>query len=149
MARERRGNYRTEATGSVSSEKEIDSGAKYSLVNIPKSSISDTQEVNKVLLGECMVQEDVKMYSQFPDYDDFRRFDFPNGTDLTAISKRIGGVISKPSWLTLKHHLFSMHIPKKLVKSVREIPIRDKKGEFKEARLFRIVAKISISRNPR
>ena len=63
-------------------------------------------------------------------------------------SKRICEGFSKPPWPTLKHHQFSCHIPKKLYKSLREIRTQDKKGEFNQERLFRAVAKISISRTP-
>ena len=101
-----------------------------------KYNISDTQKVNKVLIDEFNVQWCVKIYSPLPDYSDFRGFDFPNGADLTAISKRICEGFAKPSWLALKHHLLSMYVAKKLFKSLREISIRDKQDEFKQERLL-------------
>ena len=61
-----------------------------------KSSIGHTREVNHVLLDKFKIQGEVKMYSQLPDYDDFRRFYLPNETDLTAISGRIYEGFAKP-----------------------------------------------------
>ena len=52
----------------------------------------------------------------------------------------------KPPWPTLKHHLFRAFIPRKLFRSLRDLRVRDKNGEFKQERLFRRVAKIPISR---
>ena len=59
------------------------------------------------------------MYTQLPDNDYFRGFDFPNG-DLTAISRRIYEGFAIPPWLTSKHHIISMRVPKKLPKRLRE-----------------------------
>ena len=69
--------------------KEIGSGRKYSFANMLKSSLEDTREVNQVLLVEFTIQEDVKMYIQSPDYDDFLDSDLSSEADLTSISKRI------------------------------------------------------------
>ena len=76
------------------------------------------------------------MYIQLPGCDYFLRFDLPNGTDLAAISKRIYGGVAKPSWLTLKHQLFIMHMSGKLLKAIIEICLNDKKDEFKYVGLF-------------
>ena len=85
-----------------------------------------------MLLFEVKIQEDIKMYSQLPDYDDFRGFGLAKEAGLAAISKRIYEGSANPSWLTLKNHLLSIHIPQTLFKSLREIPIRKKKDEFKK-----------------
>ena len=63
----------------------MDSGRKYSFVNMLKSSIGGPLEVNNALLDECEIQEDVKIYSQLPDSDDFRGFELSGETDLGAI----------------------------------------------------------------
>ena len=52
---------------------------------------------------------------------------------------------AEPSWLTLKRHLLATHRPRRLVKSIRDISLNDRKDEFKQARLFQTVAKIPIS----
>ena len=93
-----------------------------------------------------MIQEDVEMYIQLPDYDDFRRFDLPIEADLTAISKRVYGGLPGTSWLNLKNHLLITHTPKKLFKSLRETRTQDKKGGIRRERLFRRVDKIPTSR---
>ena len=111
-----------------------------------KSGIGYIREVNRELLGDFKIQEDVKMYMQLPDYDDLRGLDLPGETDLTGISKRIYGGFGKPSWLTLKRHLFRPHIQTQLFKAISEICIQDKKAEFKKERLFRRVSKIHLSR---
>ena len=86
------------------------------------------------------------MYSQLPDYADFRGFDLSIATDLAVISKRICEWFAKPSRLTLKHHLFSTHMPKKSPKSIRAISLNDSECEFKQEMLRRGVAKIPISK---
>ena len=40
-----------------------------------KSSLYNSKEVNRARLVEFKMQGDVKMYSQWPGYDDFRGFD--------------------------------------------------------------------------
>ena len=64
------------------------------------------------------------MYSQLRDYDECHGFGLSGETDLTAISYRIYERFSKPSWLTLKHHLFAMRIPNKLFRDLRETHTR-------------------------
>ena len=49
----------------------MDSGGKYSFVNMTKSSIGNPQEVDQALLDEFWIQEDVRIYRQLPGYDDF------------------------------------------------------------------------------
>ena len=52
----------------------MDLGVKYPFVNMSMSSLGDSREVYKALIDEFKIQEDVKMYSQSPDYGDFRGF---------------------------------------------------------------------------
>ena len=66
----------------------------------------DPREVNRPLLDEFNIQEDVIMYIRLPDYDDLRGFDLPNVTDLEAISKRICVWLAKPPWLTSKNAIY-------------------------------------------
>ena len=47
--------------------------------------------VNRVLLDEFTIRDDVKMYSRLLDYDDLRGIGLSGETDLTAIAKRIYG----------------------------------------------------------
>ena len=45
----------------------------------------------------------------------------------------------------MKHHLFAAKIPKKLFKKIKELGDNDKKDEFKQERMFGMVAKILIA----
>ena len=40
-----------------------------------RSNLGESKEANAVLRSEFSQQEDVKLYSQLPDYDDFRGYD--------------------------------------------------------------------------
>ena len=53
----------------------IDLSGKYSFANMLRSNLEESNEVNAVLRSEFSQQEDVKLYSQLPDYDDFRGYD--------------------------------------------------------------------------
>merc|ERR1712112_684983 len=55
-------------------EVEIDLGGKYSFANMLRSNLEESNEVNAVLRSEFSQQEDVKLYSQLPDYDVFRGY---------------------------------------------------------------------------
>ena len=74
----------------------------------------------------------LKMLSRLPGCYDFRGCDLSIGSDLALSSDRIYEGFAKPSWVTIKRHLFRTHIPKKSLKDVREIPPIDKKYEFKK-----------------
>ena len=88
------------------------------------------------------------MYTQVPDYDDFRGFYMPSETDLAVIPKRVSEGSAKPSWLPLKHHLFATHMPKRSFKAIGEIYLNDKTDGLKRERLFQRAAKIPISKTP-
>ena len=79
-----------------------------------RSRLGDDPEVNQVLADEFKIQDDVKMYSQLPGYDDFQRLDIANGCDFAATQEIIYGCFYKPSWQTLKHHLLNGNITEKL-----------------------------------
>ena len=94
-------------------EQEIDSGGKFPPSDMMRSGIGDTAEMKQVLLVEFKTQLDVKMYSQFSDYGDYRGCDFPGSPDLSAIPKRRYEGLANKSRPALKHHLFSdIIIPK-------------------------------------
>ena len=56
-------------------EAKIDLRGKYSFANMIRSNLEESNEANAVLMSEFPQQEDVKLYSQLPDYDDFRGYD--------------------------------------------------------------------------
>ena len=92
------------------------------------------RDVNLVLLGEFMIREDVKMYNRLPVYAYCLRFDLSNEIELSAISSRLSEGFAKPSWITLKHHLFNTHIPKNLFNAIRKLFANDKEDEFNQER---------------
>ena len=51
----------------------------------------------------------------------------------------------KPPCQTLKDHLFAVKIPKKLFKKIKELAGSDKKGDFKQERMFGRVEEIPIA----
>ena len=93
-------------------------------------SLRGPQDAGHALLDECKIQEDVEMYTQLPDYDDFRRFDLPRGNDLTVIAYRIYGGFAKQPWLTPRHHLFSMDMPNQLFRSIRGVSSGVRKADL-------------------
>ena len=62
-------------------------GAKCSFANMPNAIVGDPSEVNQLLIDEFKIQEDVKMYTQLADCDDFHRFDVSNAMNLSSILK--------------------------------------------------------------
>ena len=65
--------------------------------------------------------------------------------ELSATSQRISAGFAKPSWLTLKRHLFNMHVPKELFKAIHGAATNDTENEFKHEGLSQRAAKIHIS----
>ena len=93
----------------------IDLGGKYSFANMLRSNLEESNEVNAVLRSEFSQQEDVKLYSQLPDYDDFRGYNSGVDGRLEEIANRIFANSHEPSWQkTLKHYLFTAKVPQKL-----------------------------------
>ena len=70
-----------------------------------KSSLGESNEANAVLRNEFPQQEDVKLYSQLPDYDEFRGYDLGIDEQLEKATALIFANIHKPSWQALKHSL--------------------------------------------
>ena len=78
-----------------------------------KSILGNTKEVRQVVLENFKHQEDVKLYGQLPDYDDFQGYDLGKEDILRQIALGIYSNFHMPSWETMKHHLFTVKIPKK------------------------------------
>ena len=73
---------------------------------------------------------------------------FEWGGALTQAGRQIYANFHKPSWLTLKRHLFSAIIPNKLFREIDAIAENDKKDDSKQERMFSGVAKIPIANTP-
>ena len=78
-------------------EVKIDLGGKYSFANMLRSNLEESNEANAVLRSEFSQQEDVKLYSQLPDYDDFRGYYLDIDDQLEEIANRIFANSHKPS----------------------------------------------------
>ena len=94
-------------------------GTEYSFPKKVRASLESYTEANQSLLAEFEIQEDVEMYRKLHEYDYFHGLNLPNEMELSAISKRISTVFPNQSRITLKHHLFNAHVPKKLFKARR------------------------------
>ena len=55
---------------------------------------------------------------------------------------------AKASWLTPKHHLFNMNIPKKLINAIGEHVANDKRDEYKQGILRQRVLKYLLRKPP-
>ena len=76
---------------------EIDLGGKFAKQNMLKSRLGVTKEANSVFLEEFKKQEDVKLYSQLPDYDDFQCYVLGADDILLQVALRIYANFHKPS----------------------------------------------------
>ena len=103
----------------------MDLGGKYSFANMLRSNLEESNEVNAVLRSEFPQQEDVKLYSQLPDYDDFRGYDLGIDEQLELAATLIYANFHKPSWQTLKHHLFTAKVPQKLFRKIKFLAEND------------------------
>ena len=95
-----------------------------------KSSLVNTKEAHLVVLDDSEQQGDVKLYVQLHGYDDFRRYDLGQEDISRQVAQRIYANFHKPYWETLKLHLFSVGIPKKLFREIKSIGGNGKKGRF-------------------
>ena len=78
-----------------------------------------------VVLAENFIQQgDFKMHIQLPGYDDFQCYDLGIDTILSQIAQKIYTDFHKPSWQTLRRHLFMAQIPKKLFRESSEILLK-------------------------
>ena len=80
-----------------------------------------------VLVNDFKRHGDLKMYSQLPDYDGFQCYDLGVGGILSQVAHKIYANFHKPSCQTLKHHLFTAEIHKKLPKALNDVSENDKR----------------------
>ena len=78
-------------------EVELDLSGEFSRKEMLKSSLGSTKESHLAGLDDFKQQGDVKLYSQLPDYDDFRGYDLGIDKQLEEIAKRIFVNLHKPS----------------------------------------------------
>ena len=81
------------------------------------------KEANRALLDDFKIQGDVKNHRPSTLLREFSGLRFTQWGFLAAFSKSIYGGArgeTKPSRRTLRHHLFKMHIPRELSKSIIE-----------------------------
>ena len=86
------------------------------------------------------------MHSRLHDYDNCQGFDISNEMELAGIPNGIFTGPPKSSCVTLKRNLLNAHAPRRLRKAIWENAMVDKKDEFKQSALFRIVSKIHTSK---
>ena len=72
-----------------------------------RASLKGGNEARVVSANDSKQREDLKMYSQLPDYDDFQGYDLWKEDISRQVVQRIYANFHKPSWRTLKRHLFS------------------------------------------
>ena len=70
-------------------EVELDSSREFAMQNISRSSLGNTKEAHLVVLDDFEQKEDVKLYSQLPDYDDFRGYDLSADEQLERAASPI------------------------------------------------------------
>ena len=110
-----------------------------------RSNLEESNEANAVLRSEFSQQEDVKLYSQLPDYDDFRGYDLGIDEQLERAATLI-----LLTFINLPGELRSIIFPRQrcrgeLLRNLRFWPKAIKKDEFKQERMFGRVAKIPIA----
>ena len=108
-------------------EVEMDLGGESSRRNMLKSNLDNTKESHLAVLEDSEKQEDVKLYGQLPDYGDFQGYDLGMEDILLQIALRIYDNFHRPSWQTLKHHLFAVRMPKTLFRKIKELAGNGKK----------------------
>ena len=112
-----------------------------------QSSLGNTKEAHLVVVEDSKQKEDVKLYGKLPDYDDFQCYYLGRDDILRQIALGIYDNLHRPSWQTLKHHLFTVKNPKKYFRKIKELSGNDKKDEFKQERMFGRVAKNTHSQH--
>ena len=95
--------------------------------NMMSASLENENGARMVVVNGFKPQEDLKMYSQLPDYDDFQGYDLGVGGIPSQIAHKIYANFHKPSWRTLRHRLFIGGIPGKLSKWIKFAAENDKK----------------------
>ena len=90
-------------------------------------------------------KEDLETYGQLPDLDEFQWRDMGIDTDLSHIAEKIYASFRNPTCGALKLHLVTAATPKELFRELKSLGENDKKGDFKQERVFGRVAKTPIS----
>ena len=75
---------------------------------MPKSTLGNTKEARPAVLADFEKREDMKLYGELPYYDDPQRYDLGKDGISRQIALRIYDNPHRPSWQTLKHHLFAV-----------------------------------------
>ena len=70
-------------------ENKMGLSGKFGFSNLLRNNLEESKEANAILRNEFPQQEDVKLYSQLPDYDGFRGYDLGIDEQLGEIAKRI------------------------------------------------------------
>ena len=122
---------------------EIDLGGEYSFANMLRSNLEESNELNAVLRSEFPQREDVKLYSQLLDYDDFRGYDLGIGEQLeraASLSLSISLSFSnfhKPPWGALKRHISTAKVLRKLLRGINALSEMIRKMSFNKNGCFR------------
>ena len=125
-------------------EVELDLSGKFHRKSMAMSSLENEKKRISAVSEKFKQKEDVEMYIQLPDYGDFQGYDLGPGDTLNQVGRKIYANFRKPSWQTLKHHLFSAKVTKKLFREIKANGENDKKGDSEQERMFGRVIKIHI-----
>ena len=102
-----------------------------------KSGLGGEKESHTILVGNSKQQEDLEMYGQLLDYDEFQGYDLWVHTEFVQVAEKIYADFRMPSWQTLKRHFLTAEIQKKLLRGIEILAENDKKkGDFKQERMF-------------
>ena len=89
--------------------------------------LGNENEAHIVPVNGFKQKEDLKMYRQLPDYDDFQGYDLGAGGVSSRIPHKIYANFHKPSRITLKHHLF-MAETQRNPKEIDDVAENDKRA---------------------
>ena len=112
---------------------------------MPRSGLGNTKGAHLAVLEISNHKEDVKLYGQFPDYDDFQRYDLGQEDISHQLDQGIYSNFHKPACHALKALLFPVKVPKKIPRALKSIAGNDKKDDPKQDGMFGRVAKIPIA----
>ena len=72
----------------------MDLSGEFDMGNIPKSGLEGGNEAHTIPAGTFKHQEDLKMYGQLPDYDEFQGYYLRTDAEIGRIAEKIYGVKS-------------------------------------------------------
>ena len=78
-------------------EVELDLSGKFHMGNMPKSDLGGEKEDHTISVGNFKQHEDLKMYGQLPDYDEFQGYDMQIDSDLSRTDETIYANFHKSS----------------------------------------------------